>query len=160
MLARTQSKAHGGQIARLSFQQHTKQSFRGYQTRRAPEPASPEVSRLLASFVQQPSTPLTLSALLSNARPASEASVLASVAHVQAEVPRRLAARIASLEALPYIVGTNPHVARTLRGYRDSFVWLATQPPVRTLVDNGPFTQKLAAIVDKHADDLPRIARG
>lgn len=53
-------------------------------------------------------------------------SVLSSVTYALAEIPRRLAMRVRSLEALPFIVGTNPYVANTLNAYRDSFQLLAT----------------------------------
>lgn len=133
---------------------------RSFHRRRAPEPISPEVSKLLENYAQHPAQPLTLSSLLSYARPLTPKSVLASVEYVQNEIPRRLAARINSLEALPYIVGTNPYIARTLNAYRRSFVWLATQPAVKTLDENKEFTASLAALVEGHANDIPTMARG
>ena len=133
---------------------------RSFHRRRAPEPISPEVSKLLENYAQHPAQPLTLSSLLSYARPLTPNSVLASVSYVQKEIPRRLAARINSLEALPYIVGTNPYIARTLNAYRRSFVWLATQPAVTTLEENKEFTASLAALVEGHANDIPTMARG
>jgi len=86
--------------------------------------------------------------------------VLASVSYAQAEIPRRLATRIRSLEALPFIVGTNPYVARILDGFRQSFLYTATHAPVKTLEENVEFTAQLDALVRDHANDVPTIAKG
>jgi 26S proteasome regulatory subunit T1 len=127
---------------------------------RIPAPASPEVSRLLENYAHRPAQPLNLSKLLSFAQPITSDSVLASVAYVQTELPRRLASRINQIQALPFIVGTNPYIARTLHAYRKSFVWLATQPEVKTLEENIKFTEHLAKLVETHSNDIPTIARG
>lgn len=79
--------------------------------RRAPPPTSKEVADLLAKYASSPAPPLNLSTLLSFGRPLTQSSVLSSVSHALAEIPRRLALRVRRLEALPFIVGTNPYVA-------------------------------------------------
>jgi 26S proteasome regulatory subunit T1 len=105
--------------------------------------------------------------------------VIQSVAHVQSELPRRLAARVNAIQALPYIVGTNPYIARMLEAYRKSFLWLVNQPKVQTLEGNAEFTEHLATLVEGeallaslygtlviddpsagHANDIPTIAKG
>ncbi|KAF7322708.1 Protein-serine/threonine kinase [Mycena chlorophos] len=68
--------------------------------------------------------------------------------------------RVHSLQSLPFIVGTNPSIAKTLETYRDSFQLLATYPPVKTLEDNQRFTQQLEALVERHANDVPTMAKG
>ena len=128
--------------------------------RRTPQPASPELSHLLAIHAQHTPRPLTLGTLLSFGRPLTEESVLLSVAYAQAEIPRRLATRIRSLEGLPFIVGTNPYIARILDGFRKSFLWLATYPRVRSLQENAEFTAQLDTLVHDHANDIPTIAKG
>ncbi|TFK55029.1 alpha-ketoacid dehydrogenase kinase [Heliocybe sulcata] len=128
--------------------------------RRPPEPVPSGLTDLLEKHSQRPPTPLTLSTLLSLGRPPTPESVLTSVSYVQAEIPRRLAQRVKSLQALPFIVGTNPYVARVLEAHRNSFLWLATQPPVRTLEENGEFISQLETLVQSHANDIPTLARG
>lgn len=135
-------------------------SRRSFHGRRAPKPASPEVSKLLDNYAHRPAQALKLSNLLSYAKPVTPQSVLASVAHVQRDMPRRLAMRITALEALPYIVGTNPYIARQLQHYRESFMWVASHPPVETLEENKVFAERLAGIVESHANDIPTLARG
>jgi len=127
---------------------------------RTPEPAPPEVAHLLASYAQHTPRPLTLGTLLATGRPLTPESVLTSVSYAQAEIPRRLATRIRSLEALPFIVGTNPNIARILDGFRKSFLWSATYPQVKNLEDNAVFTAQLEALVRDHANDIPTMAKG
>jgi 26S proteasome regulatory subunit T1 len=71
-----------------------------------------------------------------------------------------MAQRVRALEALPFIVGTNPYVARTLKGHRDSFNVLANYPEVCTLEDNKVFVDKLDMLVEGHRNDIPTMAKG
>ena len=128
--------------------------------RRAPEPTSPEVAQLLAKYAAHPAHPLALSSLLSFGRPLTAGSVLSSVSYVLSELPVRLATRVRSLEALPFIVGINPYVAKTLNAYRESFRWLANYPAVKNLEENEAFTTHLEGLVQSHANDIPTMAKG
>ncbi|TFK93192.1 alpha-ketoacid dehydrogenase kinase [Polyporus arcularius HHB13444] len=119
-----------------------------------------ELSRLIEEHAKQPPLPLTLSKLLSFARPLTPESVLESVRYVTTEIPRMLAMRALSLEALPFIVGMNPFIARTLQAYRNSFEFLIKHPPVVTLEQNARFIEHLADLVHSHADDIPAMAKG
>lgn len=119
-----------------------------------------ELTRLIEEHAKHPPRPLTLGTLLSFARPPTPESVLASVNYVFAEIPRRLAMRAHSLEALPFIVGMNPFIARTLDAHRRSFQFLTLHPPVRTLEDNAAFAARLEAFVQSHAHDIPTLAKG
>ena len=127
---------------------------------RTPEPAPPEVAHLLATYAQHTPRPLTLGTLLATGHPLTPESVLTSVSYAQAEIPRRLATRIRSLESLPFIVGTNPYIARILDGFRKSFLWSATYPQVNNLEENMIFTAQLEALVQDHANDLLTMAKG
>ena len=129
-------------------------------TIRTPGPAPPEVAQLLATYAQHPPQPLTLGRLLSFSRPLTKDSLLSSVKLAQAEIPRRLATRIQTLESLPFIVGTNPHIAQILEGFRESFMLIAMHPPARNLSDNAAFAGKLEQLISSHANDIPLIAKG
>ncbi|KAI0043562.1 26S proteasome subunit P45 [Auriscalpium vulgare] len=129
-------------------------------TRRTPEPAPPEVAQLLATYAHHIPRPLTLGTLLSFGRPLTAESVLSSVSYAQAEIPRRLATRIRSLEGLPFIVGTNPYIARALDGFRKTFLWTATYPKVKNLEENAEFAAQLEMLVHDHANDIPTVAKG
>ncbi|KAG7086737.1 hypothetical protein E1B28_002670 [Marasmius oreades] len=157
MLRRTQSS-----LARYFLRASSIQSriFKKHY-RRAPSPNTAEVTQLLAEHASSPTRPLNLSDLLAFGRPnVTPESVLASVSFALAEIPRRLATRVCSLEALPFIVGTNPYVAKTLAAYKESFLWLATYPTPKTLEENAMFAEKLEDLVERHADDIPTMAKG
>jgi 26S proteasome regulatory subunit T1 len=126
----------------------------------AAEATSPEITGLLTYYAAHPPRPLNLSTLLSFGRPLTPDSLLQSASYALAEIPRRLATRVRSLEALPFIVGTNPYVARTLHAYRESFRCIATYPPVRSLDENADFAAQLEVLVQNHANDIPTMARG
>lgn len=138
---------------RSSFISHTEQSTDGL--------VSPgELSRLIEQHAKQPPRPLTLTKLLSFARPLTPDSVLQSVGYVLSEIPRMLAKRARALEALPFIVGMNPYIARTLQSNRRAFQFLVTHPPVRTLEENALLIENLADLVRSHADAIPAMAKG
>ncbi|KAK7023804.1 CMGC/DYRK/DYRK2 protein kinase [Favolaschia claudopus] len=128
--------------------------------RRAHQSSSPELTHLLQRYASSPSVPLDLANLLSFGRPVTPTSVLSSVQFAIAEIPRRLAKRARSLETLPYLVGTNPYVAKTLDAYRDSFRLLTTYPAVTTVEENQKFTEQLENLVHRHTDDIPTMAKG
>ena len=127
---------------------------------RTPKPASPEVESLMKKFVSRSPRPLTLSKLLSFGRPLTYESILSSASYALSEIPRRLTRRIRALESLPFIVGTNPYVARTLEVHRESFEWLATYSEVRNLEENANFATHLEHLVQCHANDIPTMAKG
>ncbi|KAH9048089.1 hypothetical protein EDB84DRAFT_1667549 [Lactarius hengduanensis] len=127
---------------------------------RTPEPAPPEIAHLVATYAQHQPRPLTLGTLLATGRPLTAESVQTSVSYAQAEIPRRLATRIRSLEGLPFIVGTNPYIARILNGFRQSFLWSATYPHVKNLEENAAFATQLEKLVRDHANDIPTMAKG
>ncbi|TFK72600.1 26S proteasome subunit P45 [Pluteus cervinus] len=124
------------------------------------DPNSAEVTELLKRYASAPPRPLNLAKLLSFGRPLTSESLLSSVAYVLSEIPRRLATRVRSLESLPFIVGTNPFIAKTLAAYRESFLWLATYPTVSNLKENASFVDRLDRLVQHHAHDIPTMARG
>jgi 26S proteasome regulatory subunit T1 len=71
-----------------------------------------------------------------------------------------MATRVRSLESLPFIVGTNPYVSKMLHAYQDSFRFLATYPPITSLEQNSVFVQHLTNLVQRHANDIPTLAKG
>ncbi|KIJ34628.1 hypothetical protein M422DRAFT_61365 [Sphaerobolus stellatus SS14] len=121
---------------------------------------SQELALLLSKYSEKPPRPLTLNKLLSFGLPLTRDSLLESASYALSELPRRLVGRVQALEALPFIVTTNPFLSRTLKAYRKSFEALATHPPVNTLDENWEFTQKLEGLVTDHTNDIPMMAKG
>ncbi|KAI0085401.1 branched-chain alpha-ketoacid dehydrogenase [Irpex rosettiformis] len=124
----------------------------------SPTPA--EIAPLLDKFATYPARPVTLSTLLSLGQPLTPQSVLNSVKHVLSEVPRLFGQRVRALEGLPFIVGMNPFIAKTLVAHRKAFQLLATYPPVKSLGDNANFTEQLEILVQTHVNDIPIMAKG
>eukprot|EP00897_Mesotaenium_endlicherianum_P004541 jgi/Mesen1/4114/ME000216S03372 len=85
-------------------------------------------------------------------------SVVQSARFVHRELPVRLARRLLDLQALPYIVVTNPHIKRVYDAYRRAFDLLRAFPPVASLEDNQAFTELL--LLDEQAPLLSVIAKG
>lgn len=135
-------------------------SERASRRMRTPKPASPEVVVLLNKFISQSPRPLTLSRLLSFGHPLTSRSILSSASYALSEIPRRLTTRIRALENLPFIVGTNPYIARALEAHRTSFEWLATYPEVNSLKENADFAAQLEYLVQSHSNDIPTLAKG
>ncbi|KAJ2460269.1 hypothetical protein GGF42_000937, partial [Coemansia sp. RSA 2424] len=64
-------------------------------------------------YASQKINPVSIGQLLKYRRqPLSAENILDSVGYTQAELPVRLAKRVISFHKLPFIVGTNPHIAR------------------------------------------------
>ncbi|THU79992.1 alpha-ketoacid dehydrogenase kinase [Dendrothele bispora CBS 962.96] len=128
--------------------------------RRAPAGNPRQVTELLDKHASSPPRPLNLSALLSFGRPLTPESLLASVSYALEEIPKRLATRVRSIEALPFIVGTNPYVSNILASYKQSFLWFATYPTPKTIEENARFAEMLEELVEIHANDIPTMAKG
>jgi len=94
-------------------------SARLYHVQRTPPPLSTQTASLLHTSLQ--TRPVPLSKLTAYGDNLSPASVLESAALVLDELPRRLAHRVRKWGGLPFIVGTNPFIARIHKLYQSSF---------------------------------------
>ncbi|KAI8325936.1 alpha-ketoacid dehydrogenase kinase, partial [Martensiomyces pterosporus] len=92
--------------------------------------------------------------------PLSKESILDSVAYSQAELPVRLAKRVISFHRLPFIVGTNPHIARVYNQYYEAFDRLHAFAPVTDLDAEWEFTRALERQTQILVDVIPTIAQG
>ncbi|CAG7845900.1 SubName: Full=Related to branched-chain alpha-ketoacid dehydrogenase kinase, mitochondrial {ECO:0000313/EMBL:CCA77951.1} [Serendipita indica DSM 11827] len=146
----------------LRYKSRTTLNFTGrrlLQTQ-TPPPTSQEYLQLAGAYKSLKPRPTPLSTLLSFGSPLTPSSIVLSASYVLEELPRRLVQRVRSMEALPYIVGMNPFIARTLESYRQTFQDLATAPPVVDAASNIEFTRRLENLVRSHANDIPVLARG
>ncbi|KAG9007364.1 26S proteasome regulatory subunit 7 [Tulasnella sp. JGI-2019a] len=129
-------------------------------TRRTPPPPPPEIATLLQSYQGQPPHSIPLAQVVSFGEKLSPESVVASANFALSEIPRRLAQRVRSLDNLPFIVGTNPFIARIHKLNQDGFKMLASYPIPRSIEENWAFTRRLEDLVDAHSDDIPIMAKG
>ncbi|KAK0388667.1 hypothetical protein NLU13_4910 [Sarocladium strictum] len=120
------------------------------------------------TLAQQKQHPLSLADLIKHGRPPlSERSLLGSANFTLSLLPIRLAHRIQALRNLPYIVVSNPNVARIYRNYLHSLsillpYWQQAQKgiPIAHLEDEIRFTKTLAELVATHTDTIPILAKG
>ncbi|KAL2206607.1 alpha-ketoacid dehydrogenase kinase [Sarocladium strictum] len=120
------------------------------------------------TLAQHKQHPLSLGDLIKHGRPPlSEKSLLCSANFTLSLLPIRLAHRIQALRNLPYIVVSNPNVARIYRNYLHSLsillpYWQQAQKghPIAHLEDEIRFTKTLAELVATHTDTIPILAKG
>ncbi|KAG9018933.1 26S proteasome regulatory subunit 7 [Tulasnella sp. 427] len=132
----------------------------GSYSRRTPQPPSEETLALLQTYENLSPQPVPLRTVLSFGEQLSPDSVVASAHFTLTEIPKRLAQRVRSLDCLPFIVGTNPFIARIHELYQRSFSALASYPAPTNIEENRAFTLRLESLVDAHADDIPVLAKG
>ena len=95
--------------------------------------------------------------------PPLEADALFSSANFTLSLlPIRLAHRIQALRNLPYIVVSNPHIARIYGNYMHSLSTLLPyqERRITTLEEEIQFTEVMADLVQTHAHTIPVLARG
>ncbi|RMY72692.1 hypothetical protein D0863_04343 [Hortaea werneckii] len=118
-----------------------------------------DIQRLAA----KPLKPLTLAALCRHGRPPLSAQQLLNSANFTLSIlPSRLAHRIQSLRALPYIVVANPHVNKIHGNYVHSLSTLLpyAEKSIETLRDEIQFTEVMADLVQTHNNTISTLARG
>ncbi|KAJ2377094.1 hypothetical protein H4S02_007743, partial [Coemansia sp. RSA 2611] len=112
-------------------------------------------------YASQQIKPVSLGQLLKYRRqPLSAANILDSVSYSQAELPVRLAKRVISFHRLPFIVGTNPHIARVYSQYYEAFDRLHAFAPIADLHAEWEFTRALERQTQLLVDVIPTIAQG
>lgn len=121
----------------------------------------------IARLASKPLHPLTLADLCSHGRPPlSTASLLDSANFTLSILPSRLAHRIQSIRALPYIVVANPNVSRIHANYVHSLSTLLPYAErsggrrIETLEEEVQFTEVMADLVNTHANTISILARG
>ncbi|KAJ2784170.1 hypothetical protein H4R18_001297 [Coemansia javaensis] len=116
---------------------------------------------MVYEFASQKIKPVSLGQLLKYQRlPLSAENILDSVSYSQAELPVRLAKRVISFHRLPFIVGTNPHIAQVYNHYYEAFDRLHAFAPIADLDAEWEFTRTLERQTQLLADVIPKIAQG
>ena len=100
---------------------------------------------------------------LRHGRPPLSADALFSSANFTLSLlPNRLAHRIQALRNLPFIVVSNPHVAKIYNNYLHSLSTLLPyqERQITSLEDETQFTEVMADLVQTHSNTIPILARG
>ncbi|MCJ1357816.1 MAG: hypothetical protein MMC33_007812 [Icmadophila ericetorum] len=117
----------------------------------------------IARLAAKPMHPLTLSDLVKHGHPPLSAEKLFSSANFTLSIlPIRLAHRIQALRNLPFIVVSNPNVARIYNTYLHSLSTLLPyqEKSITNLEDEIQFTEVMADLVQTHSNTIPILARG
>ncbi|KAJ1935645.1 hypothetical protein FBU59_005321 [Linderina macrospora] len=112
-------------------------------------------------YASQQIKPVSIGQLLKySAPPLTPANILDSVAYTQSELPVRLAKRVISFHNLPFIVGTNPHIARVYNQYYEAFDRLYSFAPIDSIEREQEFSRALERQTQILVDVIPTIAQG
>ncbi|TKA30074.1 hypothetical protein B0A50_02793 [Salinomyces thailandicus] len=117
----------------------------------------------IARLAAKPLHPLALSDLCRHGRPPLSTEQLLNSANFTLSIlPSRLAHRIQSLRALPYIVVANPHVNKIHGNYVHSLSTLLpyAERKIENLKDEVQFTEVMADLVQTHNNTISILARG
>ncbi|KAI9490002.1 kinase isozyme 4 [Zychaea mexicana] len=118
----------------------------------------------IVTYANRPIRPVTLSQLVRFGQPPLTKKSLRECAHyARTELPVRLARRVRAFQTLPFIVGTNPYIKEIYKLYYESFESLEPYSHDRGAVpanDDIEYSEKLKDLVDRHADNIPTLARG
>ncbi|KAK6424839.1 hypothetical protein LTR95_016333 [Oleoguttula sp. CCFEE 5521] len=117
----------------------------------------------IQQLASEPLHALTLADLCSHGRPPlSTEQLLKSANFTLSILPSRLAHRIQSLRALPYIVVANPNVSQIHNNYVHSLSTLLpyAERHIETLQDEIKFTEVMADLVETHSNTIAILARG
>lgn len=117
----------------------------------------------IKALVDRPLHPLQLSDLCKHGRPPLDEKALIASANFTLELlPIRLARRIQSLRALPYIVVANPNVSKIHSNYVHSLSTLLpyAETRIESLDEEIKFTEVMADLVQTHNNTIAVLARG
>ncbi|KAJ1946306.1 hypothetical protein EC988_005569, partial [Linderina pennispora] len=117
--------------------------------------------KIVYQYASQQLKPVSIGQLLKYSQPPlTPANILDSVAYTQSELPVRLAKRVISFHNLPFIVGTNPHIARVYNQYYEAFDRLYSFAPIDSIEREWEFARALERQTQLLVDVIPTIAQG
>ena len=117
----------------------------------------------IARLAAKPLHPLTLADLCKHGRPPlSTEDLLNSANFTLSILPSRLAHRVQSLRALPYIVVANPNVNKIHGNYVHSLSTLIpyAEGRIETFAEEIQFTEAMADLVQTHNNTIGILAKG
>ncbi|CAH1767654.1 12401_t:CDS:2, partial [Entrophospora sp. SA101] len=117
-------------------------------------------NRIIDQYVSQPLKTITMRQLVVFGRNLTEERLLKSGNYVRTELPVRLAYRIRDFQRLPFIVGTNPHIAEVYDLYWSAFEKLRKIPTIRTMDDNIEWCETIKGLLKEHLVVIPKLAMG
>ncbi|RUP48897.1 hypothetical protein BC936DRAFT_143716 [Jimgerdemannia flammicorona] len=117
-------------------------------------------SRVLEQYVSKPVNTITLRQLCFFGRNMTNQKLIRLANYARTELAIRLAHRIHDFQNLPFIVGTNPHIAYVYDLYWQAFDCLRCFPQIDTMDDNEAFCKMLQDTLKDHLVVIPQLALG
>lgn len=117
-------------------------------------------NRQLDLYASKQAHRLSLRQLVFFGRHMNEERLIKSANYVRTELPVRIAHRIRDLQALPYVIVTQPDVAKVYELYWSAFEKFRRFPPITNLSDNSKFCDFLETLLDEHAPVIPSLSLG
>ncbi|CAG8829592.1 9544_t:CDS:1, partial [Racocetra persica] len=117
-------------------------------------------NRTLDQYASQSINPITLRQLIVFGRNLTEERIIKSGNYVRSELPVRIAHRIRDFQNLPFIVGTNPHLAKVYDLYWFAFEKLRKFPPIRSIEENNEWCKTIKGLLKDHLVVIPQLAMG
>ncbi|KAJ3307555.1 hypothetical protein HDU76_004567 [Blyttiomyces sp. JEL0837] len=115
---------------------------------------------VLEKYAARETKRVTLRQLTVFGRHLTEEKLLRSANYVREELPVRLAHRIQDFQQLPFIVGTNPHIALVYGLYWEAFEKFRSVPEIKTLESNREFCELIERMLNSHLIAIPQLAMG
>ncbi|KDQ21018.1 hypothetical protein BOTBODRAFT_100797 [Botryobasidium botryosum FD-172 SS1] len=126
-------------------------------------------NRQLERYAARETRRLSLRQLVFFGRSMNEERLIKSANYVRTELPVRIAHRIRDLQALPYVVVTQPDVAKVYelywtafekRGFVKSLYLIRRYPQINTTSDNEKFCNFLGSLLSEHSGVIPALSLG
>lgn len=117
-------------------------------------------NRQLDLYTSKDAHRLSLRQLVFFGRHMNEERLIKSANYVRTELPVRIAHRIRDLQALPYVIVTQPEVAKVYELYWSAFDKFRRFPEINNLSDNWKFCDLLETLLDEHAPVIPNLSLG
>ncbi|KAL9939689.1 hypothetical protein V8E36_001506, partial [Tilletia maclaganii] len=120
------------------------------------------LNRVLEEYASKPATPISLRQLIFFGKGVSRdrGRIIHSAEWVRKELPIRIAHRLRDLQALPFVVMSNPNLESVYRKYFTAFESLRKLPPIRSIDDNEKFVSQLRYHLNDHLTVIPSLALG
>ncbi|PKC14642.1 alpha-ketoacid dehydrogenase kinase [Rhizophagus irregularis] len=117
-------------------------------------------NRVLEKYAYQSVNTVTLRQLIVFGRNITKDRLIKSANYVRSELPIRLAHRIRDFQSLPFIIGTNPHIAMVYELYWLAFEKLRKIPLIKDMDENDEFCNTLKGLLKEHLVVIPQLSMG
>eukprot|EP00667_Euglena_gracilis_P015273 EG_transcript_15887 len=114
-------------------------------------------------FARQTARSLPIRSAFELAQGLDEAKLIQSAQFIARELPLRLAWTLRDFQALPFIVGVNPHITKLYADFSETFLALSSpemQAPIVTIEDEKRWTTRLNTLLKKNQNAISTLSAG